>query len=239
RERVIARSHVPKIRLGESDLPALGVNFFETDEFLRFRVWKRTQQHRIHDAEDRRASADAQAESERSDGSEPGLLQQHPRAVAQILTYCFNAWDAASKFQSVEHLPPSSAPGSFQNQYRRAMSVAARRPEPQLVQDRQVERALIIMRLPLKHKRVEAVARADHDVLAAIQHICLGRVAGVGGQAGVPQRLSAQRFVSHKIARAVAAEQQSARRAQQTLSADQRRMLPYDLAGLILADPQA
>src|SRR5215831_21397405 len=95
-----------------------------------------------------------------------------------------------------------------------------------------------VMRSPLKHKREEAVACADHDVLAAIEHICLGRVAGVGGQAGVPQRLSAQRVVSHKIACAVAAEQQSARRAQQTLSADQRRMLPYDLAGLIVDGPQ-
>src|SRR6266511_2133734 len=49
---------------------------------------------------------------------------------------------------------------------------------------------------------------------------------------------SAVRPVSHKISRAVAAEQQSARRAQQALSAYQRRMLPYDLAGLIIDGPQ-
>src|SRR5262245_24316207 len=34
--------------------------------------------------------------------------------------------------------------------------------------------------LPVKHKRKETVTRADHDVLAAIQHIGLGRVAWVG-----------------------------------------------------------
>src|SRR5215475_2852445 len=54
----------------------------------------------------------------------------------------------------------------------------------------------------------------------------------------MPQRLPIQRIESNKIACAVAAEQQSARRAQQTLSAYQRRMFPYDLACLKVNRPQ-
>src|SRR5438552_9744525 len=82
----------------------------------------------------------------------------------------------------------------------------------------------------LEHKSVQAVTGANDDVLAAIQHIRLWRVAGIGMQTGVPQRLSGQRIVSDEVARAVAAEQQLARRAQQTHSPAGRRVLPDDVA---------
>src|SRR5881396_448662 len=82
----------------------------------------------------------------------------------------------------------------------------------------------------LEHKSVQAVTGANDYVLAAIQHIRLRRVAGIGMQTGVPQRLSGQRIVSDEVARAVAPEQQLARSAQQTHSPAGRRVLPDDVA---------
>src|SRR5262249_8114301 len=54
----------------------------------------------------------------------------------------------------------------------------------------------------------------------------------------MPKRLSSQRIISPKIALPVPAKHPPSRRAQQTLGASLRRMLPNDFAGFIVDSPQ-
>jgi len=48
------------------------------------------QEECIHEAEDRQVSADTESQRKNCNQSEAGMLQQHPRAVAQVLPNFFN-----------------------------------------------------------------------------------------------------------------------------------------------------
>src|SRR5262249_38537184 len=57
---------------------------------LRLPVWQRTQQQRIDDAENRGVRANAQRQRQDRNRREAEILQQHSRAVAQVLPDVFN-----------------------------------------------------------------------------------------------------------------------------------------------------
>jgi hypothetical protein len=50
----------------------------------------RIEENRVHDADDGRRGSNAEREHEHSDGSEAGVLAQHPQAVASILSQLFD-----------------------------------------------------------------------------------------------------------------------------------------------------
>ncbi len=64
-------------------------------QLFRFRIWQRTQQHGIDDAEDRRVRADAQRQREDGNQGESGILQQHSRAVTKILQQVLDEADSS------------------------------------------------------------------------------------------------------------------------------------------------
>src|SRR5262245_43614755 len=70
----------------------------EQDQSLRVIDRQRFQQHGVNQAEDRGVGPDAQRQRERGHASKAGMLQQHPRAITQVLKhfvlqsscYCFS-----------------------------------------------------------------------------------------------------------------------------------------------------
>src|SRR5262245_11022985 len=58
---------------------------------FRFGIWKRLQQSGVDDAEHRGVGADAQRQRERGRGGEAGSLEQHSRAIPQVLPEFFEA----------------------------------------------------------------------------------------------------------------------------------------------------
>jgi|ERR1041384_4691505 hypothetical protein len=51
------------------------------------RVWECAKEERIEHAEHRRVDADAEGERQRRDDGKPFVLEQHAKAIAQILRY--------------------------------------------------------------------------------------------------------------------------------------------------------
>src|SRR6185436_11990664 len=93
----------------------------------------------------------------------------------------------------------------------------------------------------LERERVERIAGADDDVLAAVEQVGLRTVGRVRPEAGVPERLSGCRVVGDEVAAAVVAEEQAARGAEQPHGAAQaagrahrERTGPLHLAGLVV-----
>src|SRR5262245_43546635 len=54
---------------------------------FRLRVWQRTQQNGVDDAEDRRVRADAECECENGDESEYSVFSEHSHAITQVLNH--------------------------------------------------------------------------------------------------------------------------------------------------------
>src|SRR5262245_6153216 len=68
----------------------------------------------------------------------------------------------------------------------------------------------------LQRERVQHIARADDDVLAAVEEEGLRAVARVGAERGVPERLAGQRIVCDKVAATIISEQQPTRGTEQS-----------------------
>src|SRR4030095_4065815 len=73
------------------------------DESLRLLERERAQQHGVHNAEDRAVCADAERERKHSDERKSRLLQQHSRAIAQVLPqYSHDISFNISSFASID-----------------------------------------------------------------------------------------------------------------------------------------
>ena len=62
-----------------------GVAGCEKDDLLRPVERQATDEHRVHEGEDRRVDPDAQSQRHGGDGGEPGVLEQHADGVAEVL----------------------------------------------------------------------------------------------------------------------------------------------------------
>src|SRR5215831_18201665 len=69
--------------------------------------------------------------------------------------------------------------------------------------------------LTRQRERVQRIARADDDELAAVEEIRLGSVGRVHAETDVPEWFAGERIVCHEIAAAVVAEKELSCRAQQ------------------------
>jgi len=83
-EGVILRLPVLKIRPGVIEGPALRHPLVNYDHAARVRIWKRSQQDRIRDAEDRRVGSDAEGQCQHRGYCESGAPPQLAHSIAQI-----------------------------------------------------------------------------------------------------------------------------------------------------------
>ena len=79
---------------GDADAFGLGVRFTKPDQALGGGVGQRSQQDRIHHAEDGGVRADAQRQSQNHDQRKTGESPDAPQTVAQILRDTFKRWEA-------------------------------------------------------------------------------------------------------------------------------------------------
>src|SRR5262245_60114695 len=66
---------------------------------LGIAVRKRTQQEAVDDAEYCTVGTNAQSQSEHGDSSEARILEEHSRAVAQVLKYCLHSQISEIEFK--------------------------------------------------------------------------------------------------------------------------------------------
>jgi hypothetical protein len=77
----------PIAKVGQLYRIALDVRIVvaDPDQALRMRARQRTQQHRVHHAEDRGVHADPEGKSQNDDRREPRIAAQHAETVPHIL----------------------------------------------------------------------------------------------------------------------------------------------------------
>ena len=81
----LLRPPIAEVRVGDRHSREIRAAFAQPDESFGFRVRQGTEQHGIHDAEDRRVRSDAQRESEHGHGGEAGILQELAQGVAKVV----------------------------------------------------------------------------------------------------------------------------------------------------------
>src|SRR5262249_46206173 len=79
-----------EVRLGESDLPALRIYFANADDPFRLRKGQRTPQHRVNDAENRRASANAERQRKERGYRKGRPLPEDSRRIFKIMPNHFD-----------------------------------------------------------------------------------------------------------------------------------------------------
>src|SRR5690242_4277635 len=79
--------HLSELRRRKCELlqMCLGKLRVESDEVPRIPIRQRLQEHRVHDAENRRSRADAKTEAQHRGRREPGRLSERTQSVANIL----------------------------------------------------------------------------------------------------------------------------------------------------------
>jgi hypothetical protein len=74
---VLRGAPVEVIWISYGHLAEFRPRFGKLEQLRRFRIWKRSQQHGIDDAEDRGVCADAERERERRDRSKARIFCEH------------------------------------------------------------------------------------------------------------------------------------------------------------------
>src|SRR6476620_4877148 len=69
--------------------------FAQRDEPMGFRIWQRTQEHRVDEAEDRGVRSDAEREREHGDRREARALPKRAQRVSSVLQRALDQADAA------------------------------------------------------------------------------------------------------------------------------------------------
>src|SRR5205085_5647482 len=88
-EHIRLRSKIVEFRHGKPNAPQSYPWVVEVDAYKTVGVGerKRTEQHGVHDAENRRIGSHAQSQCQESHDRECGLLDQHAQTIANILKY--------------------------------------------------------------------------------------------------------------------------------------------------------
>ena len=81
----LLRPPIAEVRVGDRHGGEVRAAFAQPDEPLGFRVGQRTEQHGIHDAEDRRVRSDAQCDREHGHRGEAGIVQQLAEGEFEII----------------------------------------------------------------------------------------------------------------------------------------------------------
>src|SRR5262249_32172976 len=105
RERLLLIPPGQKITYSHVNLAAgLRVGFPDHYQSFRVRIWKRFDQYRANNAENRRVRADAERECDHCHQGETGITHQPSRAVAQVLPQILDPSHAASVAASLLRL---------------------------------------------------------------------------------------------------------------------------------------
>ena len=86
-EHIRLRSKIVEFRHGKPNVPQTHAWIVKVDPYKTIGVAerKRTEQHGVHDAEDRRVGPHAQSQRQDRHDRERGLLDQHAQTIANIL----------------------------------------------------------------------------------------------------------------------------------------------------------
>ncbi len=90
RNRPALFAPVQKIWVRNCDLTDTRIGFTDHDDARGIAIRQRPQQHRIHDAKDRRRRANSERQRQHCSNREAGLLAQHPERESQVLPHRFH-----------------------------------------------------------------------------------------------------------------------------------------------------